>query len=517
MRAPTHAATTSAAAKGRGRAKRRTPKLSPAVSGTPAPAAVNGREARRKAAAGLTLVAPAPAADAGAVAPIGCPAGPTFHLTDAGNADFFAARFGRDLRFDYRRKRWLVFDGHRWKPDADGDVQRRATGAMRARLKRAAEIDDLDLRRQEVAWALTSESRGRLAAMLSLAQALRPIADAGDRWDADPWLLGTPEGVVDLRSGALRPGHRADRLTMTTRAAYDRDAACPRFVRFLEEVFNGDAALVAFLHRAIGYSLTGHTGEQCVFVNYGLGANGKSTLLETLAYVLGDYAHTTPFATFEQARPGSIPNDIAALVNRRFVTASETNEGVPLNEARIKNLSGTETMTGRFLYSEPFSFEPQAKIWLCVNHRPIVRDQSHAFWRRIRLIPFTQTFPVNTQLGAALRDEAPGILAWAVRGCLAWQASGLAAPPSVIEGTEAYARDSNPLAEFVEQACALEADAETGAADLFAHYRQWADRARVSKAEQLGQAKFGRVLAARFERRATMSRNVYLGIARKPW
>lgn len=447
-------------------------------------------------------------------APVDTPA--AFHYTDAGNAEYFAAHHGQDVRYDHRRGRWLLWRPPRWEPDADAEIQRRAKAAMRARLQEATMIAEAEARERAVKAALASESHSRLAALLALARTERPIADAGTNWDANPWLLATPNGVVDLQAGTLRPGQRRDRVTMSTAVPFDPDAHCPRWEQFIAEVFNGDSALIAFIERAVGYSLTGLTVEQCLFLCYGTGANGKGTFAGTLLHLLSDYGFNMPFSTVEMRDRAAIPNDLAALVGRRFVTASETNDGTRLNESRVKALTGGDPITARFLHSEFFTFTPAAKFWLSVNHKPVVRDDSHGFWRRIRLIPFVRRFEVNPTLADELKAEAPGILAWAVRGCLAWQEHGLSPPDVVVTATRDYETDSDPLAGFLADACDLDPAAAVGASDLFAHYRAWADRHALSERERLTATGFGRKVSERFEkRRDRMTGVVYHGIGRR--
>ena len=438
-----------------------------------------------------------------------------FALTDSGNAEYFAARYGDDLRYDHRRARWLVWRGHRWQPDADAAVRRMAKAAMRHRLQDATALEDSEAQSRLAKWALASEARGRLEALLYLAQAEGPIADTGEEWDAHPWLLGVPNGVVNLRTGILRDGRRNDRLTMQTAVAYHPAAPCPRWTRFVEEVFAQDTALVDYVHRAVGYSLTGIATEQVFFVDWGVGANGKGTFQNGLADALGEYAYTMPFATVELNQRSAIPNDLAALVGRRFVIASETNDGSRLNEARLKALTGCDPITARFLHSEFFTFRPVAKFWLSVNHKPVVRDDSYGFWRRVRLIPFTQTFAVNARLADELRAEAPGILAWAVRGCLAWQREGLIPPAAVLDATATYEADSDPLSDFLEEATERDPAAEVSASDLYAHYKRWAERHGYADRERLTANGFGRKMSDRLRRSRTRAGWVYLGVARR--
>ena len=228
--------------------------------------------------------------------------------------------------------------------------------------------------------------------MLRLAQSELPITDSGENWDSDPWLLGVANGVVNLKTGKLLQGNPLQQIKLHTDVAFDPAARCPQWEQFLADVFKGDAELIGFIQRAVGYSLTGDTSEQCLFLCYGGGSNGKSTFLEVLLHVLGQYAHSLPFSAFELQARSSIPNDVASVVGKRFVTAGETSESARFNEARIKGLTGSDTLSARFLHGEFFSFKPAAKIWLAFNHKPGVADDSQGFWRRIRLIPFEREF-----------------------------------------------------------------------------------------------------------------------------
>ncbi len=439
-------------------------------------------------------------------------------LTEAGAAERFARLHGDDLRYDHRRGRWLVWDAHRWVPDADAAVTRIALEFARTWQHEALDIEDTKTKTDTLKLAVSLERRDRLASLVALARDLRPIADAGQKWDADPWLLGVPNGVLDLRAGELRPGRREDRITMSAAVPYTPAMTCPRFEQFLSEVFAGDADLCGFIRRAIGYSLTGDTGEQCLFFCYGAGSNGKGTLMNTLRVnVLGDYGHALAFSALEHdRRPGAQSNELAALLGRRMVVSSEASEGRRLDEGRVKWLTGGDPIRARFLYAESFEFLPVSKFWLAANHKPIVGDDSHGFWRRIRLIPFTQSFAVDPTLASTLAAEAPGILAWAVRGCLEWQQQGLQAPAVVLAATEEYRQDSDVLGAFVEEAIDIVPNSEVGASDLFDHYGRWADVNRLSERERLTATKFGMKVSERFTKTKHAGRNCYIGIALRP-
>lgn len=301
---------------------------------------------------------------------------------------------------------------------------------------------------------------------------------------------------------------------MCTSVPFLANAPCPRWEQFQSEIFAGDAALMDYVQKMAGYSLTGETQEQILILGHGIGSNGKGTLLNTIGAVLGDYTYSMPFSTLEMHQRAAIPNDLAALDGRRYVTASETNDGTRLNESRIKALTGCDPISARFLHGEFFTFRPQAKFWLAVNHRPILRDDSFGFWRRIRLVPFTERFPVTPGLAVALRAEYPGILAWMVRGCLAWQRDGLTPPSAVVDATASFEADSDAVAEFLSEATELDPGAEIRAADLFAHYKQWADRQGLADRERLTATAFGRKMAERFTRIKKRGAYVYSGLAR---
>lgn len=428
------------------------------------------------------------------------------HQTDAAFAEKFAATHGLDFRYDHRRGVWLHFRSPRWRPDVDGEVYRCAIQFIRDCQADAVDIVDREHRKKALDFAMRAESKAAIDRLVGLARYLRPIADAGEGWDRDPWLLGVLNGVVDLRTGELRPGDPADRITMSTGAAYVSGAECPRWWQFLAEIFGGDEALIDFVWRFVGYTVSGMTSEQILALFYGRGGNGKSVFLDVVAFVLGDYAHNLPFSTIELKQRASIPNDLAALERRRFVTASETNDGTRLNEARIKALTGCDQMTARFLHGEWFSFRPVAKFVLAVNHKPVVRDDSPGFWRRIRLVPFLQSFEGRRRddgLAETLKAEAPGILAWAVHGCLEWQRRGLDAPAVVTQATGEYREDSDPLAEFLVSCCEAEPDAVTKAGAAQEAYARWAETQRLDKGDRLSAKDFSRRLGERFPRRHT--------------
>lgn len=427
-----------------------------------------------------------------------------YPLTDRGNAQLFAARCADELRYDHRRGIWLRWGGHWWRTDDNGHATRAAGRVSEWRLAALDTIEDERDRKAALRWAMTSQSRAKIDAILHLAQKVEPLAVAGNGWDTDLYQLGVANGVIDLRTGQLSTGDPADTVTLHSPITYDPDARAPRWLRFLEEVFLGESDLITFAQRFAGYSLTGDTREEKLLICYGEGANGKSTLLSALAHATGDYGYAMPFSTVEaQRNAGGPTNDLAALAGRRLIISSEVNESQPLNEARIKALTGGDPLTARFLNKEFFTFQPAAKFWLGVNHKPRVRDESKGFWRRIALLPFRASFEGKNDdktLKATLRAEAAGILAWMVEGCLAWQREGLGLPEAVTGATEEYARESDPLGDFLADVCMVGAHHVARGSHLYTAYIKWANSQGIKDRHQMDNKRFGQLLSGRFER-----------------
>jgi len=442
-----------------------------------------------------------------------------YHMTDAGNAEYFTLLYGDTIRYDHRRNRWLHWQKHYWKPETDGRIIRLALQSVRTRFKAIAGLDNPELKEKIAKWCIGSEQRGRLEACLAIAKNLKPIADAGEQWDKDNWLFCVKNGVVDLRTGELRPGKQEDMITMQSPVVYDPETKAPRWIQFLDEIFSSDAELIAYQQRYYGYCLTGDTREQTIGISHGKGANGKTRLLSILRHTFGDYAYDAPFSTFELNQRATIPNDLAALVNKRLVTSSETNEGTRLNEARIKALSGQDSITARFLHCEFFTFEPVAKFLLAVNHRPRVQDDSYGFWRRVRLIPFNREFKGKAddkQLGGKLLAEASGILNWLIKGCLAWQKQGLEPTPDcVLQATEEYRSESDLLAQFILDELVIHPQAQVKASVFYKAYTVWAEDQGLQKREIMTNTAFGRRMTQKFKKIQNRNGIFYQGVGMK--
>jgi P4 family phage/plasmid primase-like protien len=422
-----------------------------------------------------------------------------FNLTDLGNAERFIAQHGENVRYCYPWRKWLVWSGARWERDEAGRVHKLAKETVRTIYREAAAAEDEDRRKALAKHATQSEAEAKIRAMLELAKSDAPISP--DELDANPMLLNVPNGTIDLRSGKLREHRREDLITKLVPVEYDPDATAPTWEAFLERVLPAED-LRAFVQRAVGYSATGDTSEQCMFINHGTGANGKSTSQEAVSAALGDYAMRTPTEMLLTKRSEGVPNDVARLKGSRFVSASETEEGRRLAESRIKDLTGQDTITARFMRAEWFDFEPVHKLWLSTNHKPEIRGTDRAIWRRIRLVPWTVSIPPAQQdkkLPEKLRSELPGILAWIVRGCLEWQRQGLQAPEEVRRATVEYRAEMDVVGAFLAECCMVGSDQDVSAADLYRAYGEWC---KDTGETQVKQRRFGGQLTERgvFER-----------------
>lgn len=433
-----------------------------------------------------------------------------FNTTDVGNGEALAHLFGDRLRYDWERERWLIWRDHVWARATDGDLATLAKQAARARYDAASDAENDPQRK----WAFGSEARGRVEAALYFARGEPPIADPGDGWDANPTLLGCPNGVVELDTATLRPGRRDDRVTLRTAVPYDPQADCPRWFRFLDEILP-DSDVREFVWRAVGYSLTGSVSEQCFFLLFGRGSNGKTLFMSTLRNVFGEYAHSAPFSLFDWRERGQHPQALAQLEGRRFVTASEAAENCRLNEDRLKSLAGGEPITAHLMRQNDRTFETTSKIWLAVNHLPRVLDDSDGFWRKARVIGFNQRFVDAAHLPAtagtnlriadrnlpqALAAEAPGILSWAVQGAGLWATDGLREPDSVRQDSAGWRDEADPLADFLAAECITGPTARVRAADLYRAYCQHCEAEGIRERDRMSQTAFGRRVGARFEK-----------------
>ncbi|MGZ6305415.1 MAG: phage/plasmid primase, P4 family [Ktedonobacterales bacterium] len=384
-------------------------------------------------------------------------------LTDVGNARRFAVQHHDEMRYVTDAADWISWDGTRWKPDEALKAHALAKETARGIYDEAQGLGD-DARKAHASWAKVSQSRQKVEAMVALARSEEQLQVHSTALDIDPWALNVANGTVDLRTGKLRPHQRGDMLTKLTPVAYDEDATCPRWEQFLREVCvtadqQTDDELITFLWRALGYTLTGRVDERAVFILHGDGRNGKGTSVAIITELLGDYACTLDPSSLMTAtrRKGNGANpDLVALRGARFAAASEGEADDKLAAALVKRLAGgNDKITARELYKGQVTFMPTHKLWLATNRKPAVDASDPAVWARLHLVPFLRNLTraeEDHELEAKLRAELPGILAWAVRGCLEWQRVGLGESRAVTEATDAYRDEMRPLAEFLNDA-----------------------------------------------------------------
>ncbi len=389
-------------------------------------------------------------------------------LSEDALAVAFTTRHGEGLRYVAEWGKWLSWDGTRWRFDRT----LRVFDLARAVCREAAATLDNPRSRARIA---SAQTRG---AVVQLAMADRVHARASEEWDADPWLLNTPGGTVDLRTGELRPHRRSDCITKS--ASVTPGGACSTWAAALLRWTGDDSDLASFLQRFVGYALTGVTSEHVFAFLYGVGANGKGSFLNTLSSIFGDYATVAPVDTFTVSTGERHPADLAMLRGARLVPAQETQDGRRWDEARVKALTGGDPITARFMRQDFFTFQPQFKLFVAGNHKPALRGVDEAMRRRLLLVPFDVCIPAaerDKDLGEKLRAEAPGILAWAVRGCLEWQQGGLRPPRRVLAATETYFEAQDAVGRWLADCCAFGPGESATKAALHASWRAWAEAA----------------------------------------
>ena len=434
--------------------------------------------------------------------------------TDVGNALRLVTSYEHALRFVPEFNSYFAWkDRRRWVRDVANEAQELAKASAIA-IKREEAADPA----KRDAWARQSASAARIAAVLRLASSDPRIAVSQDQLDADPWLLNVRNGTIDLRTAELHPHRREDLITRLVDIEYSPDATAPSWDRYLCDV-QPSQEMRAYLAQIVGYCLTGSVDEKCIFINHGPGQSGKTVFSRTVGWLLGDYAASTPTSTFVN-RSHNIPNDLAALRGCRLVTMSETQDGEELAVSLVKQVTGGDPINARFMRAEWFSFLPSFKVMLSTNSAPSVRASDDATWRRLKRVPFERVIPDHAavpleEMLDRLRAEGPGILSWAVRGCLAWQRDRhLAEPMEVTTATAEYRVEEDVVGRWIEECCDQSPALEATASDLYASYRSWADREGIPKYQFLTNNLFGRQLKAKgfTDRRGTGGKKMRRGI-----
>lgn len=433
------------------------------------------------------------------------PVGVTTEPGDIANSRRFADQHRGNLAFVHPARKWIQFDGRRWMWCEAREEMAAAKATADSILDEAATCIKRDPNNptHKRLWthARRSQDERRLLAMVSLASCEQGASVSSvDQLDRDPWLLNVANGVIDLRAGSLLAHDPAMMLTRICSASYRPRAACPRWLQFLDEIFCGDADLVEYIQRALGYSLTGLVSEEVLFFMFGYGANGKSVFINVVYDVLNDYAVTAPASMLSLKRNedgGRATPELAKLVGARFAVANETQSGERLDEQMVKVLVSRERITARHLYAHYFEFRPTHALWVRGNHKPIITGDDYGIWRRIHLIPFQRTFTpadADPSLEAALLKERDGILSWMIEGCLKWQRDGLKVPPAVEGASREYRKESDVLGQWIDDCCDIDPAERTEQSRVYNSYRDWC---KDGNFRAMAKAQFTRKIAER--------------------
>jgi putative DNA primase/helicase len=408
--------------------------------------------------------------------------------SDDGSAACFLEHYGSIVRYCPELDRWRVWHGHRWHDDTTGRMGHYLQLLSRAEILAVEELlkmakDEDDVKRAKAMRSRAEKLGNETTIHSTLAAAARNpkvIVPLG-QWDANPWLVGVENGVIDLKTLQLLPGRPTDFLTRALRVRFDSDAICTRFAQFIARVLPGD--LGPYVQQLAGYSLTGNVDDGAFYFCHGSGKNGKSILLETFAYIYGDYAGHARAELIEEPRHGgSAKHDLASLPGVRFLHSEETTDGARFRAGTLKSIATGETLTGERKYQEPFAFRPQAKLWIGGNHKPRLDGADFGLTRRLRLIPFLEKISPEEEIPreeflAILRAEASGILNWMLRGLKTWRPGLRHAPEKVREASAEYAKSEDELGDFIEQ-CTQDADEmyrETTRKVAYDAYSRWAE------------------------------------------
>lgn len=421
---------------------------------------------------------------------------------DIANGRWFVKLFASKLRYNRNRDKWYVWDGKRWRPDKGTERHKFAKAAVDELLRQAVKAPLEDERRDElISYALKCGTVKAANNMLEMAKSEDEV-DCGEAdFDSNPWLLNVLNGTIDLRTGELGPHRQEDFISKLVHVEYDPNANSELWEKTLLELFEGRQETSRYVQRAVGYSLTGDTSDECFFMLYGTGRNGKGTFIETLQALLKEYRETTPFETFLARRSSTNATpELAKLAGSRVVVASESAEGRAFATAQLKNLTGGDEVAARFLFQNPFTYKPQFKIWLVTNDKPMASADDYAFWERCKVVPFKHTFERgerDTTLKARLKEELQGVLTWCVEGCRAWQAEGLGTCPDVEESTREYQEENDQVAQWIADCCIVGDGKISTTAELLESYVAWVTANGIPKHEWLNPTVLGRTLTKR--------------------
>lgn len=406
------------------------------------------------------------------------------HFTDLGNAERFIHVLNGSMRYVAQEKSWYLYNGSIWMPDRNKAIYHAYEHMIQLIYKAAQKLEAKEQqarKRDLINHAMKSESERSIRSAIALAASKKGIPLDINHFDVDPMILNVRNGSLNLSEGALYRHQSKNFLTKMAGTHYDESAKAPQWEQFICRMFGGNRELIDFIQRAVGLSLTGCIYEQVLFLLIGRGKNGKSTFLEVLRQLLGSYAATADFSSFLESKSERVRNDLARLKGVRFVSAAEADPDRALSESIVKQITGGDTITARYLYKEYFEFVPALKMWSALNSKPRIKGTDDGIWRRVLLIPCDAKISdeeTDPYLPSKLLLELPGILVWAVEGCLSWQKEGLRIPDILRSATREYREDEDIFGQFIAECCDVQADLLASSMHLFESYAKWCDRCR---------------------------------------
>lgn len=445
-----------------------------------------------------------------------------YSYDDTGNAERYLDNYGRYTKYSYVNKGWYFYNGKNWEQDNLGAIRKWIDLTIEELKKEPVYVpdgvtEDEKTKYIEAKARFVQRSRNNNGKEAMMRELRHNVAALPESFDSHNMLLNVQNGYVDLSNGTLKEHDLEKLFTRVSNSDYTENISCERWELFLEQIFDGNKDLIRYVQKAVGYSLTASTSEQVMFILFGNGRNGKSVFLDIVGELLGSYASGMQADSLMVKKGGSSGHneDIARLNGARLVTSSEPNEGVRMDEGLIKQLTGGDTVSASFKGGHVFDYKPKYKIWLATNHKPIIRGNDDGIWRRLPLIPFTVQIPldkVDKNLKEKLMVELPGILNWAVEGCLLWQKEGLVQPTEITSSTKEYRSEMDVVGSFIEDCCNLGTNHDVGATDLFKAYDKWA---REMNEHQFSQTQFGKKMPSSIEKKKIKGKIVYNGLSLK--
>lgn len=433
---------------------------------------------------------------------------------DTGNADRFIDRYGNLYKYSYIANKFYIYDGMKWKIDDKGSI-RKLIDEMIESIKDEKIIHGDDVTEEEAREFFQKyykKTRGTQAKKNIMNELMHRRPATPDDFDRDDMLINVANGYIDLTSRELYKHDINKIFSQITNTDYTEKMQPAVWLDFLNDIFAGDQEVIRYIQKALGYSLTGSTREQIMFILFGKGRNGKSIFVEVISEILGDYSNNMQAKSLMVKKNDNVNTDIARLSKARFVTSSEPNEGFRFDEGLIKQLTGGDKVTARFLYAEEFEYTPKFKIWVSTNHKPIIRGTDDGIWRRLVLIPFDVQIPeekVDKDLKFKLLREAPAILNWMAEGAYMWMQEGLSMPEKLKEASKAYRNEMDVIEQFIEDECKRVDDGKVKANELYELYKRWAND---NGAYKMSNKDFGQKMKEKFKHKRLKTGMYYLGL-----